>query len=1008
MADPAPRVSIVMPARNAAATIGEAIDSVQAQDWRDWELIVIDDKSSDATARLVTERAAADPRIRLIAGAGEGASAARNRGIHAAIGDRLAFLDSDDWWDADFLSTMLAALNGQPDNTIPYCSYRRVMPDGSQTEPRINTAVEYAPFPAFALSCQVAIHAVLLDRARVAEAGGFDTALVTCEDWDLWQRLARGGAHWVRVDRALAYYRTATGTLSRSPHQMIADARIVIDRAQHADPRVPDAIPQFAQGLTLATRLQSPEEALAWFMQWTLVVGRLDGDDLPIDPAPLAALPQSSHWTKAISANILDAAAVGLNLTIPAMAAEWPRLAPTVRWIIAQIAAAWNDPAAETRLLYALEEFVAVASYDDPVARVLDKTMRVHVDIGAPRALALPEGVDRVYAVFTRQGHIIETRMIGALGTITPSDWRRMILQEAALHEIAHETRRADPFTLAPPAAVALARQVMREPGILVSPGRARSAVQSAMRDGVRKLATDRSPADDTHGGQLGMIVRSAQNEAARLVVDTSPATSTSAPREAARDGDRRAFWEDYFENEDPWNYGSPYEQEKYQRQIALLPEGHIGRALELASAEGFFSRLLAPRVERLISTDISTKAVERASKRCAGFGNIDWRTLDLAADPIPDGMDLIVCSEVLYYLDDAEELARVTRRLADALAPGGSILTAHAFVLTDDSTRTGFDWGNPYGAQRIVETFAAIPGLVLDATIETELYRIDRFRKGEVREEATHSRMTIDAPIELSVARSIVWNGATTTRADAMARERTERLPILMYHAVAPDGPEALARWRLSPEQFRDQLRWLRSNGYQGLTSPEVAWYLRTHTPFYGRPVWITFDDGNQNFAEHAWPLLRAHDFPAEMFVVTGMLGGTAEWDAAHGDPLPLMDGTTIARLAAEGARFGSHFHQHRAADALSSHELAVELAQSRATIARLTGEAPHAFATPYTIADARLPAMAEEQGYTLGFASETGCATLNSAPRDLPRIEVRGDMTLDSFAAMLEGTRA
>ncbi|TGV63315.1 hypothetical protein EN801_048040, partial [Mesorhizobium sp. M00.F.Ca.ET.158.01.1.1] len=74
-------------------------------------------------------------------------------------------------------------------------------------------------------------------------------------------------------------------------------------------------------------------------------------------------------------------------------------------------------------------------------------------------------------------------------------------------------------------------------------------------------------------------------------------------------------------------------------------------------------------------------------------------------------------------------ELQRFTKKVAEALAPGGSFISAHAFVLRDNPERTGFDW-NTFGGQTISETLAATEGLVLEQSIQTELYRIDRFRR--------------------------------------------------------------------------------------------------------------------------------------------------------------------------------------------------------------------------------------------------------------------------------------
>ena len=103
-------VSVIMPVKDRASVIGDAIASVVAQTHRNWELIVIDDGSSDSTVEVVRAFAEGDPRISVRAANGHGVSAARNTGLDAARGGYVAFLDSDNQWAAHFLETMLRAM----------------------------------------------------------------------------------------------------------------------------------------------------------------------------------------------------------------------------------------------------------------------------------------------------------------------------------------------------------------------------------------------------------------------------------------------------------------------------------------------------------------------------------------------------------------------------------------------------------------------------------------------------------------------------------------------------------------------------------------------------------------------------------------------------------------------------------------------------------------------------------------------------------------------------------
>ena len=215
---------------------------------------------------------------------------------------------------------------------------------------------------------------------------------------------------------------------------------------------------------------------------------------------------------------------------------------------------------------------------------------------------------------------------------------------------------------------------------------------------------------------------------------------------------------------------------------------------------------LLAPRVGHLIAADISETALQRARQRCHAHGNIDWRRLDLFDDALPDGLDLIVCSEVLYDLADRDALVRVAKRLSAALAPGGYLLSAHAFVLKDEPGHTGYDWDAAFGAKVITEILTITPGLALERSLQNELYRVDLFRRRDAHEQALAPRIEqteLGPRPEPDFARHVVWGGAVAQRAGVGRSERSDRLPILLYHRIAEDGPADLARYRQAPAAF-------------------------------------------------------------------------------------------------------------------------------------------------------------------------------------------------------------
>ncbi len=123
-------VSIVTPAYKAAAFVGQTIESVLAQDYQDWELHIVDDRSPDDTAAVVERYAARDPRVRLIRlGRNGGAAMARNASLEAARGRYVAFLDSDDLWLPGKLSRQLAFMKepARRSRSPPTAGFRRMV-----------------------------------------------------------------------------------------------------------------------------------------------------------------------------------------------------------------------------------------------------------------------------------------------------------------------------------------------------------------------------------------------------------------------------------------------------------------------------------------------------------------------------------------------------------------------------------------------------------------------------------------------------------------------------------------------------------------------------------------------------------------------------------------------------------------------------------------------------------------------------------------------------------------
>ncbi|MGA2410072.1 MAG: glycosyltransferase [Candidatus Binataceae bacterium] len=232
-----PRVSAIIPAYNAAATVDAAIGSVLAQKYQGFELIVVNDGSTDATAEVL--RGYGD-RITVIEQANAGAAAARNAGLRAARGSYIALLDADDLWKPQLLERLVPILDADSECALAYGDLEMIDSNGNSLHTGlIGAAVAHAPTLDEMLHrvWPIMPSAVVMRRSVLEAIGGFCTEFRSCtyEDLYCWMR-AREHGHFVYVPERLAFWRFALfpRPLKRrgrlSAHNREVFARLVRDR----------------------------------------------------------------------------------------------------------------------------------------------------------------------------------------------------------------------------------------------------------------------------------------------------------------------------------------------------------------------------------------------------------------------------------------------------------------------------------------------------------------------------------------------------------------------------------------------------------------------------------------------------------------------------------------------------------------------------------------------------------------------------------------------------------
>jgi glycosyltransferase involved in cell wall biosynthesis len=179
--------SVIIPTFNRAAFLAEAIDSVLAQTEKDFELIVVDDGSTDRTRELV---AAYENRIRYFFQPRAGVAAARNRGIRQAAGNFIAFLDSDDLWLPKKLSRQIEWMQAHPEIMLCHTDEIWIRRGIRVNQKKIHAKAGGWIYPLCLPRCIISPSSVLMRRELFDSVGRFDEQFPICEDYDLWLRVA--------------------------------------------------------------------------------------------------------------------------------------------------------------------------------------------------------------------------------------------------------------------------------------------------------------------------------------------------------------------------------------------------------------------------------------------------------------------------------------------------------------------------------------------------------------------------------------------------------------------------------------------------------------------------------------------------------------------------------------------------------------------------------------------------------------------------------------------------
>lgn len=254
-------------------------------------------------------------------------------------------------------------------------------------------------------------------------------------------------------------------------------------------------------------------------------------------------------------------------------------------------------------------------------------------------------------------------------------------------------------------------------------------------------------------------------------------------------------------------------------------------------------------------------------------------------------------------------------------------------------------------------------------------------------------------------VIASIVTVGYLTTPKITFADYRKRGVPILMYHKVNPDRKTGGLGLRVLPREFDWQMRYLKEKGFQVVSLDEAVDYLEDNKPLPSKPIVITFDDGYQDNYYYAFPILKKYGFKATIFIITGIVGKTNEWDEREGKPTNYMlTWKQIDEMAKYGIDFEAHTVNHPRLTKVPLEVAEKEIVDSKKMLEAHFKRPIKYFCYPYGLYNDQIVAIVKKAGFRAATTTKLGINDKGIDLFQLKRLRVTGHMSRRQFVEQLE----
>ena len=945
------RISIVVVARTAAEAVVKTIESIVQQTFANWEAIVIDDGKSDRLTQTIISFAEEDSRITLVPQSQIIAGAARNHGAELAQYDWLLFIEAGDWLFPEHLEKLTAQLTAVPQSDLIFGNWALFSVEDKQNDSLAYNIADFTELQSNLLNhlkiCnQFPLHACLIKKKVFKEVNGFTEDLVTCEDWDLWQRIiASERICWSSIDLVLA------GCLPKQkvkPEQLAKDGFQIITRGYKNDPRF--AQPQSDSAKSSFAR-KIADAHFYWAGYCSAMAIAMGRDYLPIlnclaDRENFAALSIDFEQTildRAIIDGIRNVAYTCNN----EFEALWCTVQPKITEFIQKLAQDSEMPLKASSRMMSIETIILeLTSKHRPIS--LTQFQAVDCDLTQPITN---------YTI-TSRCQILNCRVhLGEklLGTIDLPVFDGQVSKLVIADAIAESY-------------VWIILDSFFKKNIYSQLKIEKTESNIVVKRGDFILAEDLTPNPDLRQQISERITWPIFLQELWGLID--------------------------WEQDMPSNSTSPVLMVNGREWLVVELSDDLADVVVTQDELNIVVQVGGVSIGVLTIT-VDSKVITSAKLRReivaqAGF--------ELALAAVREGLLGQPLTGELSLRQRLSQAAKNKRNqslphVANNALPSTGNLVSQYLSSEPETTVLGYRLGQAIGTS--ASRWAMLPKSMMKELAEADLFSDELAIANSSLQSSSQQILyapDLIVPQMPNLPKSKTLNSIFDGNGNSQSSEDTYELPILMYHHVSPLASLQSSRWNVSPQLFEEQLFYLQEQGFYSVTLEDWRRSIATCQPLPGKAVILTFDDGYQNFSEYAWPLLKKYGFSAIVFLIVNAIGSEMENN-------PCLGWSQIKQLQAEGVEFGSHSLDHPFFTDISHEELVRQAMYSRAILSKELGVAIDALAYPYGDRNSLVQRITGACGYVFGLDIGDRRSTWQDSLLGLSRIEIQNKDTLPRF---------